>query len=219
MPILHVGRKTEPTTNLRPSEDLIAVRTRSQQPLARSAGPVPVPMSEDLGDGTLVAEYPEAGVQIFRVPVGAGQRTLGERKTALRALPDVRFAGGVLVDPVSHEPVLCTENLFVKFVDSADRAACLEALRAAALNTGPAPIKLQDRAGGSGQALRRVYDAAGVPGLAALAGRDCHGRWALTVRDAAKPRATRKTAGAASTPRKNGDGGRRAAAGRKLSAA
>ncbi len=47
----------------------------------------------------------------------------------MRAEPDVRFAGGVLTDPATDEPVLYTENLFVKFLDSADRDDCREVLR------------------------------------------------------------------------------------------
>ncbi|MDM0109275.1 S8 family serine peptidase [Variovorax sp. J22R24] len=53
---------------------------------------------------------------------------------ALRAVPDVRFAGGVLVEPGSPEPVLYTENLFVKFIDTADPDNCLEVLREAGLS-------------------------------------------------------------------------------------
>ena len=68
-----------------------------------------------------MAAYPEAGVEVFRVPVGGGAPSVEARKTALRAVPDVRFAGGVLIDPSTNEPVLYTENLFVKFIDTADR--------------------------------------------------------------------------------------------------
>ena len=45
----------------------------------------------------------------------------------------MRFAGGVLTDPSSGEPVLYTENLFVKFIDTADEDACREVLRENAL--------------------------------------------------------------------------------------
>jgi len=46
---------------------------------------------------------------------------------------DVRFAGGVLVDPVTNEPVLYTENLFIKFTDTTDPDDCVAALRDAGL--------------------------------------------------------------------------------------
>jgi subtilisin-like proprotein convertase family protein len=74
-------------------------------------------------------EYPEAGVEVYRVPVDAESRSLADRKAVLRGSPDVQFAGGVLIDPVTKEPVLYTENLFVKFVDTADPDDCLEVLR------------------------------------------------------------------------------------------
>src|SRR5437764_15444989 len=98
MPKVYFGRKDEPGFDLELSDDLIAVRTRSRRSITRSAGPVPSPASEQLDDATLVAAYPEAGVEVFRVPVGAGAASVEERKMSLRTLPDVRFAGGVLTD-------------------------------------------------------------------------------------------------------------------------
>ena len=70
---------------------------------------------------------------MYRVPVGRGVRSLADRKSALRAAPDVRFAGGVLVDPATQEPVLYTENLFIKFIDEADPDDCAAVLRDAGL--------------------------------------------------------------------------------------
>jgi len=81
-----------------------------------------LPASDELADATLVASYPEAGSKCFayrREPV----RLPRSAQDCLKAAPDVRFAGGVLVDPKSGEPVLYTENLFVKFVDTADADA------------------------------------------------------------------------------------------------
>jgi subtilisin-like proprotein convertase family protein len=133
MPKVHFGTKDEPAFELVQSDDLIAVRTRSGRSITRGAGPVPSPLSAALDDGTLVASYPEGGVEVYRVPVGRADRSLSSRKTTLRASSDVRFAGGVLVDPATSDPVLYTENLFVKFVDSADPDDCLEVLRDAGL--------------------------------------------------------------------------------------
>lgn len=133
MPIVHYGSKDEPAEELKPSKDLIAVRTRSGRSAAQAVGPVATPASSHLDDGTLVARFPEAQVEVWRVPVGKAARALDERKRALRSAPDVRFAGGVLVDPQTGEPVLYTENLFVKFVDTADPDDCEVALREAGL--------------------------------------------------------------------------------------
>lgn len=125
------GKKTEPSFTLQRSDDLIAVRTRSTRSL--TAGPVPSAGAAELADGQVVLAFPEAGVEVYRVPVGPQHKSLDERKQALRMLPDVRFAGGVLVDTQSGEPVVYTENLFIKFLDRADPEGCREVIREAGL--------------------------------------------------------------------------------------
>jgi subtilisin-like proprotein convertase family protein len=131
MPEIKFGRKEEPATVLIPSKDLIAVRTRSTRSL--TAGPVASPAAAELSGGQMVMAFPEAGVEVYRVPTGEGGRSVTERTEALRSLPDVRFAGGVLVDEASGEPMIYTENLFVKFVDDADPEHCRKVLREAGL--------------------------------------------------------------------------------------
>ena len=133
MPTVYFGTQNEPGQELEQSNDLIAVRTRSGRSMTRAVGSVPSPLSAELEDGTLVAAYPEAGVEVYRVPVGRGARSLSDRKTALRTSPDVRFAGGVVVDPATQEPVLYTENLFIKFTDVTDPEDCTAILRQAGL--------------------------------------------------------------------------------------
>jgi subtilisin family serine protease len=133
MPKIYYGTKDEPAFELEQSEDLIAVRTRSGRSLTRSARPVAQPISAELDDSVLVLSYPEAGVEVYRVPTGRHAKSVNERKSALRASPDVQFAGGVLVDPASREPVLYTENIFIKFIDTADPDDCTEIIRNAGL--------------------------------------------------------------------------------------
>ena len=128
---VRLGKKTEPPIVLRKSDDLIAVRTRSTRSIR--AGAVRTPESGEVADGHLVFTVPEAGVEIYRVPPGAGRRSLESRKEALRAAADVRFAGGVMVDEKSREPVLYTENLFIKFVDEMDLEDCRAVIREAGL--------------------------------------------------------------------------------------
>lgn len=134
MPKVYYGTKNEPAFELEQSDDLIAVRTRSGRSLTRSASPVARPIAAELDDGTLVVAYPEVGVEVYRIPAGRNIRSVSDRKSALRASPDVQFAGGVLVDPVSKEPVLYTENIFVKFIDTADPDDCTEIIRNAGLS-------------------------------------------------------------------------------------
>lgn len=105
MPKVYYETKNEPAFELEQSDDLIAVRTRSGRSLTRSAGPVAQPISAELDDGVLVVSYPEVGVEVYRVPTGRHAKSVSERKSVLCTSPDVQFAGGVLVDPASKEPV------------------------------------------------------------------------------------------------------------------
>lgn len=131
MPTVHFGTKDEPATTLDESNDLIVVRTRSRRSAAVPQGPVATPQAAALQDGGLVVAFPEAGVEVYRVPpTGA---SLNDRKLLLRQAPDVRFAGGVLVDQISREPVLYTENLFVKFADDATENHCVAVIQEAGL--------------------------------------------------------------------------------------
>ncbi len=139
MPTVHFGRKDEASFELEASPDLFAVRTHSGQPLVRGASPVPGPWLAHVIDCVLVVEFPEAGVRVYRAPRRRGSPSLRVRKLALRAAPDVRFAGGVLIDAQSGAPVLYTENLFVKFVDAADPAVCRTVLQAATLKVKDEP--------------------------------------------------------------------------------
>jgi subtilisin-like proprotein convertase family protein len=126
MPQAYLGTKDEGALDLTKSRDLIAVRTRSRRPLR--SGPVRRPAVQQLDDGELVLAFPEAGVEVYRVKPDVPHASLDQRKSALRRDPDVQFAGGVLIDRAG-EPVLYTENLFVKFVDSADPDDSKQVLR------------------------------------------------------------------------------------------
>ncbi len=140
MPQVFYGRKDEPGYELTESKDMIAVRTRSGQSLTRSANPVARPEAVHLLGCMLVQQFPEAGVEIYRLPpTRRGGPSLASRKAALNQEPDVRFAGGVLMDPASGSPVVYTENLFVKFADSADTDACRAVLQAAGLTIRQEP--------------------------------------------------------------------------------
>ncbi len=131
MPEVKFGHKDEPSAQFRKSEELVAVRTRSKR--SATAIPVPSAVSAELSGGQLVLSFPEAGVEVYKVPTGTGHRSLNERKAALRSLPDVRFAGGVLVDEQSGEPIIYTENLFIKFLDTTDPDECKTIIREAGL--------------------------------------------------------------------------------------
>ncbi|WP_280476167.1 S8 family peptidase [Nocardia asiatica] len=131
MPTANFGTKEDPGFELEQSPDLIVVRTHSGRGIRRQSGSVRTPLSGELEDATLVQTYPEAGVEVYRLPPGS--RSVEQRKPVLEAAAEVRFAGHVLVDPATGEPVLYTENIFVKFVDSVDSEHCRAVLDAAGL--------------------------------------------------------------------------------------
>ena len=130
MPYVNFGTKDEPGFELIESPDLIAVRTRSRRPV-RGVGPVARPTTAEVADGALVATFPDAGVEVYRVPAAA--RSVDDRKQALRAAPDVQFAGSVLVHPETDEPVLYTENIYIRFREDLDADDCEAIIRGAGL--------------------------------------------------------------------------------------
>ncbi len=130
MPRVFYGTRQEPSFELEISPDLIAVRTHSEQSIM-ARGPVLMPAAAELDDGTLVAEFPDAGVEVYRVDTG--RRSVRDRKMALRAAPDVRFAGDVLVQPKTGLPILYTENIYVRFKPEMDPDECEQILRDAGL--------------------------------------------------------------------------------------
>lgn len=111
MPHVNLGTKDETGFDLEESPDLIVVRTRSRRS-AVGVGPVPSPVSAEVADGILVAAFPDAGVEVYRVPTST--RSLEDRKQFLRAAPDVRFAGSVLVHPDDCETIIRNAGLIVK---------------------------------------------------------------------------------------------------------
>lgn len=130
MPKVKYGGKDGKTIQLEVDPNLLAVRTRSRRSFRE--GPVPRPEAALLDDMEFVLGFPEAGVEVYRRRESM-TRSLDEVRQELKKSPDTRFAGRVLVDPQSGEPVLYTENLFVKFDDDNDREHCLEVLREAGL--------------------------------------------------------------------------------------
>ena len=123
MPLVKYGGHEEPGFELVQDEQLIVVRTRSQRSL-RSGSTVAEPIEEELDGCELIGQFPEAGVEIYRGHADESVSDMDARKESLRRHPDVRFAGGVLVDTRAGEPVLYTENLFIKFRDNVEPDVC-----------------------------------------------------------------------------------------------
>lgn len=130
MPQIKYGGKHGTSIQYEVDPDLLAVRTRSKRSFR--AGSVLRPEAAILDDMDVVAEFPEAGVEVFRKRAGS-KVAVKSVKEALRKAPDTRFAGSVLVNTQSREPIVYTENLFIKFRDEEEREDCLQVIQAAGL--------------------------------------------------------------------------------------
>jgi len=121
MYFIQYGGKGGRKYSLQESESLIAVRTHSKKAALgapEEAASLSPNSLEILSEFDPVAEFPIAGVEVFKARKERGTKSL--RDTARRTLKKdgaVRFAGRVLVDPKSQAPVLYTENCFIKFQD------------------------------------------------------------------------------------------------------
>lgn len=130
MPTVEVqfGGKQGASFSLETAADLVAVRTRDRRPIAEARLSGHARLALDSLER--VAVMADAGVEVFHVRSGAsGERD--EARARLKGEPGVRFAGRVLSDPAyqprlggtadaprvatAREPVLYSENLFVKF--------------------------------------------------------------------------------------------------------
>jgi subtilisin family serine protease len=83
-----------------------------------------------LGGFEPVARFRRAGVEILKIDPAAG-RPRSRRDSARASLkkePSIEFAGRALIDRVSEEPVVYTENFFVKLHDDRSAAACRKLL-------------------------------------------------------------------------------------------
>ena len=125
MPTVTYGGKQGEKVQLEVDPNLVAVRTRSRRSFR--SGPVTGPEAAALQGMELVLNFPEAGVEVYNRP-NRKARSVAQVKEALAPAPDTRFVGRVLVDENSGEPVLYTENLFVKFRDNVEEEAARRVL-------------------------------------------------------------------------------------------
>src|SRR5215210_5835990 len=130
MPEVRYGGQDGKTIHLEVDPALVAVRARRGRSLRE--GPVPPPEAALLDEMETVLSFPQAGVEVYRQSEQS-TRSTEEVRRELHESPATRFAGRVLVDQHSREPVLYTENLFVKFRDDESRDQSLAALRDAGL--------------------------------------------------------------------------------------
>lgn len=130
MPEVRYGGENGKAIHLEVDPELVAVRARRGASLRQ--GPVPPLEAALLDEMEPVLSFPEVGVEVYRRREGAS-RAVEDVRRGLHESSATRFAGRVLVDKQSREPVLYTENLFIKFRDGEERERCLVILREADL--------------------------------------------------------------------------------------
>lgn len=110
---------------LEPSRDYVAVRTSSRQPISGRSPYERVSLTPEtyllLSEFDLATRFREAGVEVLQAKTPQATDELRDRaRSILQAEPEVQFAGRVLVPTDAPQPVLYTENLFLKFDDDAE---------------------------------------------------------------------------------------------------
>jgi subtilisin family serine protease len=121
------GGKAGPRLRLVESDRHVVVRTVTRSPVQLT--PLSRAGREALSGFTPVARFRRAGVEVFETAAPRRARRLRDAaRTALKREKTVQFAGRVLVDRTSEEPVVYTENFFVKFYDDESPAACRRVL-------------------------------------------------------------------------------------------
>ncbi|HIK03494.1 MAG TPA: S8 family serine peptidase [Trichormus sp. M33_DOE_039] len=111
------------------SNDHIVVRTQNRSVLVGDRPFEVASVSPEarsiLNQFELTTRFRQAGVEILQVKAPNQDGALrDEAKEILNQEPEIQFAGRVLVDPQSRQPVVYTENLFVKFDDEAEASTC-----------------------------------------------------------------------------------------------
>ena len=131
--------------DLQTNEDLVVVRTVHGVPVAEAKNALSSRSRAALELVEPVARFPAAGVEVFHVRSG-GQGDRDVVRESLKKDPMIEFAGRVLADPVykpgtghpaaqpgaatRKEPVIYTENVFVKFQASVKDAEARRILAA-----------------------------------------------------------------------------------------
>jgi subtilisin family serine protease len=123
------GGKDGQKTTLLESNDRVVVRTKNARSLQNAvfteAG------KETLKEFNVELQFPEADITVLKPKEESGATDTVQRDSARAALKneeEIRFAGRVLIDEQSKDPVLYTENLFIKFFDHISSDTCEQIL-------------------------------------------------------------------------------------------
>ena len=117
---------------LREAPGLVVVRTRSRRLVSASDEgglELSARTRRELGELESLVRFPSAGVEVLQIRGRRSRRERSAMRTALRRDPAVHFVGRVLVAPKSGEPVVYTENFFVKFLPAVSAGRCKAVLK------------------------------------------------------------------------------------------
>lgn len=117
------GGKQGKKIRLVESEEHVVVRTHDRAAVERA--PLERRSRNALLPFVPVVRFPRAGVEVLRAIDRRGAKSARDAaRRALKSDSNIDFAGRTLVDPHSREPVIYTENFFVKFEDDASEREC-----------------------------------------------------------------------------------------------
>lgn len=120
------GGKSGATHALKESPDRVVVRTRNARPLRDAV--VSTAGRQALENFEVEMEFSDADVSVLKTKEMENRSAREAGRQALKEEAELRFAGRVLEEEGSGEPVLYTENIFVKFKDAVTPTRCEEVL-------------------------------------------------------------------------------------------
>lgn len=134
MVTVRYGGKNGRNYELAISEEHIVVRTQSRTTLLAQrpfgVARISAQAFNILNQFESQTRFREAGVEVLRAKDrGQGRNLRDNARSILNQEQEVEFAGRVLIDSQSQEPVVYTENLFVKFGDEEQANTCEQILQ------------------------------------------------------------------------------------------
>ena len=126
------GGKKGTTHDLVESQDMVVVRTAEPVSIKSEEANLSAHSKELVSNMIPVVSFPEANVTVFKCVSKGSRNVTGLRNLVRKTLKQedsVKFAGRVLKDRKSGEPVIYTENFFLKFKDYVTKAICKELIK------------------------------------------------------------------------------------------
>lgn len=118
------GRKNEASSYFYASNDVLVIRRNQNENSPEDSF---IGLKQTLCDCTALDCFPDTNVDVYKIPLD--DISFDQRLKKLKVLPEVRFAGRAFIDALTKKPIVYTENIFIKFIDSLDKERCLDVLK------------------------------------------------------------------------------------------